>query len=70
LDAITKETVKMNKEIITIFSDGTNADFPLDDIRGGFCLANTSSCATGDGKCNVNKSCSPNRLEEPDPDKV
>jgi hypothetical protein len=53
----------MQKDIISIFNEGTSQDFPLEDVRGGSCPVNISTCATGEGKCNVNSTCSSNSVQ-------
>lgn len=63
----------MNKEIIQIFKEGETGDsgLKMDEVRGGFCLINNTSCTTGnDAKCNVNNTKCPDNeaVVDPTPD--
>jgi len=51
----------MDNEILKVFNDGKNPELPLEDIRGGWCISNTT-CGDGSStKCNVNR-CSPDEV--------
>lgn len=52
----------MDKEILNVFNEGKNADLPLEEIRGGWCVVNVTCNKGNDSKCNVN-TCTSNLTE-------